>query len=161
MRRSPSILFHVATWADIEGLRWADLERLTWEQVETWSSEVWELLRSLDPAERTALLDGIKDGSLPPALVAAGESQYDRVQAAALSLFTRYAPKDASQMAAYLAVLVSLLTVLTNQGSDPQPATPPPPQVIIVELPPESRPTGPPPPSATSKPSEPPSKQSP
>jgi hypothetical protein len=152
----------VATWADLEGLRWADLNRLTWGQIETWSSEVWELLRSLEPAERTALLDGIKDGSLPPALlVAAGESQYDRIEAAALSLFTRYAPNDASQMAAYLAVLVSLLTVLSNQGSDPPPPTPPSPQVVVVELPPQCRPTGPPPPGATSKPPEPPTTQSP
>lgn len=150
----------MATWADIEGLRWADLNRLTWGQIETWSSEVWELLRSLEPAERTALLEGLKDGSLPPALLAAGESQYDRVESAALSLFTRYAPKDAGQMAAYLAVLVSLLTVLTNHGSDPAPPTPPPAPVIVVELPPHCRPTGPPPPGDTSEPPESPTRQS-
>lgn len=145
----------------MEGLRWADLDRLTWGQIESWSSEVWELLRSLEPAERRALLDGIKDGSLPPALLAGGESQHDRVQAAALSLFTRYAPKNAAQMAAYLAVVVSLLSVLNSRGSDPPPPTPPAPEVIVVELPPHCRPTGPPPIAATSKPSEPPTTQSP
>ncbi|HVF05239.1 MAG TPA: hypothetical protein VNA20_10385 [Frankiaceae bacterium] len=150
----------MATWADMEGLRWADLDRLTWRQIETWSSDVWELLRSLEPAERTALLEGIKDGSLPPALLAAGGSQYDRVESAALSLFTRYAPKDASQMAAYLAVLVSLLTVLTNQGSDPAPPMPPPAQVIVVELPPQCRPTEQPPSGDMPKPPEPPTTQS-
>lgn len=136
----------MATWADVEGLKWGDLERLTWRQIEEWSSEVWSVLRSLDGVERKRLLDGLRDGSLPPALVADGESRYDRVEATALSLYTRFAPQDASQMAAYLVVLISLLTLLVNSTpSDPAPDTPPPPHVIVVQLPPDCRPQDSPP----------------
>ncbi len=78
---------------------------------------------------------------MPPGLVASGDPVYSRAQAAALALYTTFRSQTPADMAAYLAVLVALQSVLQTQFKDePAPATPPPPEVIIVPLPVELRP---------------------
>jgi len=115
------------------------IERLKWDQVADFSGRAWDVVTELTPTERAELRAGLIDGSLPTGLVADGEPRYSRVQGAALALWTTYKPEKSSDVAAWAAVLIALLTYLDKE---PAPApTPPPPTVIVVQLPEEYRPT--------------------
>lgn len=129
-----------ATWNDLQGFTWDDLGRLRWSDLERWTGEVWQELRSLTPSERAALLDALT-GSAPPGTVEWGVAE----QQSALTTASKYAPKNAAEMAAYLGVLVALLTFLTTQfqGDEEPPTAPPPPQVVVIHIPPEHHPIDP------------------
>jgi len=141
----------MATWDDVGKLSWDQLGEFTWdevarlttEQVERFANELWPLVASLDHSGRAALKAGLLDGSLPPALLAAGDVEYTPAEAAALSAWTRFAPKDSGDLAAWVAVLLALLTLLSGLGDDEPPSTPPPSSVIIVEIPEPIRPLQP------------------
>jgi hypothetical protein len=121
------------TWQQINGMTWGQLERLSSNQIESYINDVWPVLFSLDARERAALVEGFLDGSLPPALVADSESRYSKIQQVALALWTTYKPSDASSMAAYLAVLVALASIIHSHYHDEPPAQAPPEIHIIIE----------------------------
>lgn len=139
----------MATWDDMERLTheqaevftWGELERLTGEQIDTFASQVWPLLKTLSATDRQALKVGLLDGSLPPGLVADSETRYTPAEAAALSLYSTYKPKTPADMAAYLAVVVALISIIQTHFKDDAPRQPPPATVIIVELPEPPRPS--------------------
>jgi hypothetical protein len=107
-------------------------------------SRVWPLLQELTAEQRDRLRAGILDGTLPPALVASADFEgYDKVDGAALSLWTRYIPETSADLAAWAAVIIAMLTYM--QGAGTPPSTPPPAQVIVVQIPgPGTPPAAPP-----------------
>lgn len=141
----------MATWDDVGKLSWDQLGEFTWdevgrlttEQVERFANELWPLVTSLDQAGRAALKAGLLDGSLPPALLASGDVEYTPAEEAVLSAWTRFAPKDSGELAAWVAILLALLTLLSGLGDDEPPPIPPPSTVIIVEIPEPIRPLQP------------------
>lgn len=135
----------MTTWSELERRVYVDCNALTWHEIETYTARVWPLLLRLTADERERLRRGLLDGTLRNIEEARGKhSAPDPVKGAALRLMGRYAPKDAGQLAAYLAVLIALLSFLRG-NPDPVPQ-PPVVTVIIEEIPPEIRPTEPHPP---------------
>lgn len=126
------------TWEQVGAFTWGDVARLTVEQIEQFTREAWPLLSPLSPAARRELALGLLDGSFPPPLLASAETKNTESQVAALSLWTRYAPRDSAELAAWVAILLSLLQILGPRESAP--AEPPPVTVVILELPESVRP---------------------
>lgn len=114
------------TWDQLSDLRWGELERLTSAQVAAYVDRVWPRLATLEPTERRSLVEGFLDGSLPPALVADGQSRYSKVQQTALALWTTFKPQTEQGMAAYLGVIVATVAIIASQCDDDPPPTPTP-----------------------------------
>jgi hypothetical protein len=128
----------MVTWSELERRVYLDVGELTWHEIETYTAAVWPLLRRLTADERERLRRGLLDGTLRNIEETRGRhSAPDPVEGAALRLMGRFVPKDAAQLAAYLAVLIALLSWLRGHP-DPAPQ-PPPVTVIIHEMPPEIR----------------------
>lgn len=98
------------------------------------------MLAALTPDQRREFRTKLLDGRFPPTLLASAAYEgQDDTDVAALSLWTRYQPTSSSELAAWVAIMVAVLTHLDNEAN-PAPA-PPPLTVIVIELPVENRPT--------------------
>lgn len=116
------------------------VDRVTWGQVQEYSQQFWDVLAALAPDQRREFRARLLDGRFPPALLAsAADEGQDDADVAALSLWTRYQPESSSELAAWVAIMVAVLTHLDKEAA-PAPA-PPPATVIVIELPEENRPT--------------------
>lgn len=138
------------TWNDIEGLSWDEIERFTWEELEAFTREVYPVLAELTDRERQELFEGFRDDTLPPGLVASGDSRYTRVQAAALRIATStFNTLTHKRAEALYALLILLWTVGHDVATDLEREhgeRPPTVRQTVDRLPPAVRPVDPEPP---------------
>ncbi len=138
----------MVTWGEMENFTWDELglfthdelEHLSLEQIRRHVEEFWPVLAKLSPADRAAFHAGLLDQTLPPALLAAGDTEYTPVQKAALKLWGR-APLSRSEFVAWLSLMVSVVQTMQTQFKDePVPPSPPPAIELHLELPEGVRP---------------------
>lgn len=138
----------MVTWGEMENFTWDelelfthdDLERLTFGQIRQYVEEFWPVLAELSPADRAAFRAGVLNQTLPPALLAAGDTEYTPAQKAALKFWTD-PPMTRGEFAAWAAVMLSVVQIMQSQfKEDPVPPSPPPAIELHLELPDGVRP---------------------
>lgn len=147
----------MATWDDVEKLTWDQMEHFTWDEVERLTkdqvdrfiNEIWPVIASLSPADRAAFQSGLLDGSLPPALLADGVTDYSPAQGAALKLWPKQEPLTRDQLLGWIAILLSIVQILQTEFKDEPAPVQAPPSIVqevhihmpeYTEIPPHLRP---------------------
>ena len=130
--------FEKLTWEQLEEFTYGELERATIAEIEQYLADVWPVLTTLSPQERVELKSGILGRTLPPPLLASAD-EYNKVQEAALALWSRFQSRNRQNDAAWIAVIIAALTYIhdvTEDVTPPQPTT----VVIIQQIPEPVRP---------------------
>ncbi len=125
------------TWDQMGSLTWDDVGRLSLAEIQEFVANVWPTIRDLPPEDRVDFADGLRNGMLPPALLASRESKYSKAQEAALHIWTVLMPQTKDQTLAYIAILIALLGLIPRDA----PTAPPSVTVIVNELPEPMRPS--------------------
>ena len=135
----------MATYGEMEGLTYSELSRLTYDQVASLTSAFWSHLRELTIEQRSELLQGFRDRTLPPPIQLSEDEpqQQPEVEVVALVLWLEQGPqKHGVDWATWIIALATAINVFINYSNGQEDAPPPPPPTVIVinQLPPEVRP---------------------